>query len=202
MPAFPFDRWYRLVIRSTYEDQVLLNSLDYGTMDSLTASALDLCNAFVSTVVSDWAALINENVLINSVGGGGLFGATDLGFADISEAGNVTGDGLPSYAAFSFVFTKANTDSPRRGLRIGVPSESDQVDGHLGSTPLASMAALADTLAQVLSGTNDDLYTPIVVRTRLNAAPVSPPEFWIPGTVALASVPLSTQTSRKFGHGF
>jgi hypothetical protein len=179
----------------------MLNSFDYGCEDSISASAFDLCNAFAATIPDLWTILVNEGVLLVSVSGSGLFGATDLGFAAINAAGEVTGDALPPYAAFSFVFTKANTDSPRRGLRIGVPSESDQVDGTLSSGPLANMAALADALGQVLTGTDDDLYTPIVVRTRLNGSPVSPPEFWIPGTVALASVPLSTQTSRKFGHG-
>jgi len=201
MPATPFDRIYRIIVRNEYAGQVCLNSFDYGCFDSLTASAADLLGAWVSQFQSDWSELVNVGANMVSASCTGIFGSTELAFQDIGQNGAVTGDGLPPYAAFSFVFTKAFTDSPRRGSRIAGVSESDQVAGVLGSTPLARMGTLAGDMILVLEGTDSDLYTPVVVRQRLNGNPVTPIEAWIPGNVVLASNPLSTQTSRKFGHG-
>lgn len=201
MPAFPFDRIYRIVVRNEYAGQVCLNSFDYGANDSLTVSALDLLQAWIAQFQDDWSELVNVGSNMVSATATGIFGSTELAAQDIGQNGAVTGDGLPPYAAFSFVYTKAFTDSPRRGVRIAGVSESDQVAGVLGSTPLARMGTLAGDMIAVLTGTDDDLYTPVVVRSILNGSPVIPIEAWIPGNVTLASVPLSTQTSRKIGHG-
>lgn len=197
MPASPLAYVYRITWKGTILGEAAYNVFYYGS----SADAADLNALLVAQKEAIWNVLqpiLSTKATLEEVVGEGVKGATKFSSIVPAEIGSVTGDCLPPYAAYGF---KLNRDGvgERNGYKrfAGVP-ESLQNDGH----PTGTVTANAPTIEAALSAdltVGDETWEPLIRRTRVHKVVQNPPTYWIMGPAVFTGI--TTQSSRKYGHG-
>jgi len=191
---------YALNCIQLYLEQVCYNSFFFADTGSVPGSAVDLANNFVSDVLPEILAIQNHGVTGVRVDTFGIQGAVDFAsVATIDTVGAVSGDGLPTYAAWAFRLNRTDRRM-RNGYKrfVGV-SESSQVNGVRAAGFDVTLDALAADLFSGISGSDGAVYSICLQQVRKNHLPVIPNNYWECGGVEYVNI--STQNTRKIGRG-
>lgn len=188
---------YKLTWVGTILGQQNLNIFYYGSVAPLV-SIHDILVAQKELVWNATRLIQSVQCTLDQVKLEGVKGTNVFGAVTIGEQGSVSGDCLPPYAAYGFTLVRAGVGE-RNGYKrfAGVP-ESYQSNG-IG---VGSVEANVPTIEAALTTepvTEDDTLIPLVRRTRVHKVIQNPPTYWTVGSALYEGI--TTQNSRKFGHG-
>lgn len=184
-----------------YLDQQVLNIFHYGVGTGVLQNAQDLADAFDAGVRQSLASIQVVNLISVRVEVQGERTATDLGLSLSGANGSVSSEGMPPYVAWAFRYNRTATTYRNGYKRIGGVPESMQNNGQPTGGALTALNAAAAVLNDsVVSLDEERTYIPLLRQTVVGKAPITPVFWTVPdGTVEWASI--STQNTRKFGHG-
>lgn len=189
------------VLRITWKGAILgeaaYNVFYYGCGTEPT-SVDDVLIAQKEAVWNVLQPILSTKASLDQVVGEGVKGTTRFSSIVPAELGSVSGDCLPPYAAYGFTLLRDGVGE-RNGYKrfAGVP-ESYQIDGHPTGTVSANLPAIQAALAADLT-VGDETWTPLIRRTRVHKVVQNPPTYWNQGSVVFGGI--TTQSSRKYGHG-
>jgi len=193
------DIW-QIIDKQAYLSQVCLNVYYVEETTSATSgpAPADVVNSFRNSVVDNMLPVqsnLLEHIEYTAIN---LTDPTQFGVFAFAEPGAVGGDGLPPFCAWAFKFQRT-TRVVRNGQKriAGIP-ESQTLNGIPTTEALALLNALASGMVgPYVSEEPDGSYTP-----RIRHALGTDPETFSYHPVADVSFTrVSTQNSRKFGHG-
>ena len=190
-----------LTLHGTVLGQVNLNVFAYQQTAGVgTDGAGGLATSFIATVVPAMQAIVTDNTGYQSVSWRSLHGTFAEGNTALgTTVGSRSAPALPPYACWAFRLLRTNSDSRGGYKRIAGIAESDQDNGVYTGSIITPLTAMATTLHLSLSTTGGNTWIPVVPSFILNGSPRAVPLF---NPVAGAIFQrISTQNSRKFGHG-
>jgi len=120
-------------------------------------------------------------------------------FTELATAvsGEISGERLPPFCAFSVQLSRASRASRNGHKRVGGVPEVSQQQGTLSSGALAQLQTYADAIAAPLVDSDGNSWTPKIWR-RLSATHA---EDFFPINAGIASNNVTSQNTRKFGRG-
>lgn len=192
---------YRVTCRGTIFDQDWSNVFFFVATVDVSPSAADLAAAFAGLYMPAIQTIESIAVEWQFIDVDAVLGAVDFFSLGVeSEAGDISGDCLPPYAAWAYKYVRADR-TQRHGYKRfpGVP-EIWQNNGEItaGAATTAALA-LATVLNSPLIGSSGSSYQPAVQQRTRNKITLVPPNYNAPATVVFQNI--STQNSRKFGRG-
>lgn len=192
---------YMLTDQQAYRSQTVLNVYGYEVVDGSTPSAEALCTLFTNVVIDAMTPVQTDDFQHVGIE---AFNTTDPSdfFAltyDTAIGGEVSGDGMPPFVAFSFIINRATRLTRNGWKRIGGVPEAANEDGATASAYLTLLGTLADAIAQDLVDPEGNVYRPrIVHRTVVAGVPVAYTPYPISG---VGYKYISSQNTRKIGRG-
>lgn len=188
---------YRITWKGAILGEAAYNVFYYGC----STDAADLDALLVAQKEAVWNVLqpiLSSKASLDQVVGEGVKGTTHFSSVVPAELGSVSGDCLPPYAAYGFTLLREGVGE-RNGYKrfAGVP-ESLQIDGNPTGTVTANLPTIQAGLAADLT-VGDETWTPLIRRTRVHKVVQLPPTYWNQGNVVFGGI--TTQSSRKYGHG-
>lgn len=197
MPEIGFPYVYRVTFKGHVLGEEALNMFYYAGEDAIVGVNA-LAVAVKEAVWNPLQVILSGDAQLNSVSVEGVKGDTIFGDVAIGEAGAIGGDCLPPYAAFGFELVRAGVGERNGYKRFAGVAETSQSNGIAASSVYANIPDILTGLAQTVLATAVD-YVPVIRRTRVHKVAQNPPTFWSFGSAIFLGV--TTQSSRKFGHG-
>jgi hypothetical protein len=190
---------YQLTINGTIFDQPFSNVFYYVVLEGDGFDADNVGSAFKIGILPNIGGVQNVAVEYTDMVILGIRDSHDIATIDISDnAGIVSGDCLPPYAAWSFMISRDSTQMRNGYKRFPGVSESWQTNGEVATgTPDEDMEALAETLHSHLEISGDLIGVMTVPRRQFHGTPVDPVQYWEGADVIFKGI--STQNTRKFG---
>lgn len=190
---------YQLIIQGTIFDQVIENVFWYNVEAGTGFDADELGVAFREAVLSFIIGIQSTAVEWLTLFVLGARDSTDVATIDVTGTnGLITGDCLPPYAAWSYIYTRKSR-AMRHGFKrfAGVP-ESWQTNGEVATgTPTTTVGDLGSSLQVILELGADVTGAPVVPQRQRHGVPLTPIEYWSPADINFHGI--TTQNSRKFG---
>lgn len=190
-----------LTLHGTVLGQTNLNVFAYEQTAGVGSDgAGGLAAAFEDTIIPAMQAVVTENTGYQSISWVSLNGTFQEGnLALATTIGSRPAPSLPPYAAWAFRLLRTTSESRGGYKRVAGISETDQDNGVYAGTIITQLNALATAFALQLTTTGGNEWTPVIASFILNGVPRTTPVFNpISGAIYQR---ISTQNSRKFGHG-
>lgn len=197
MPVTTYTKAWEILLTGVVLNQETVNRFFYATSES-GGTAQGLATAFETEVVPLLQGIMNVNASFLSMLVQGVKGVSDFATRTLSAQGTNGGECLPPYASWDFTLVRGGARERNGYKRIAGVGEGNQANGVASSGIQSALESAADAMAEII-GDSDELYTPVIRRTRVNRAPVNPAQFWSITGVVYSKI--GTQNSRKFGHG-
>lgn len=183
----------------TADDNPILNVYAYRQASG-TGGAEELAANFVEEVLPDIVGVQSVAIghsSISVVNLDDLSDFTELAVDPGEGTGTQTGDCLPRYNAYSFIYHRTSRGIRNGWKRIAGVPESAQVNGVVTNSGfLTALSALATTLSESLTGSGGDVWNPRILRR--GSTSVTPPIVRADFPIAsVAFVGLTTQNTRK-----
>lgn len=185
----------------TYLDQNCLNVFFYECVAGGTADSEALASLIRDNIVNNLVDIQNEGVVHRNIYVENLDDYTDFFTLTLTtgNVGTISGQGLPPYAAWSFILERASRLVRNGHKRIVGVSEASQSNGLPISGILSLLADTGTALAASFADSDDNIYVPRIAH-RTVVPHVSTTYLLYP--IASASfTAIGTQNSRKFGRG-
>jgi len=196
------DDRFELVLNGTVLGKNTRNVFYFLQSNGATNGAMILAQEWVSMIFDPLRALISTSATLLSVDCKNLDNPEDFHIEDFGdENGNVTGDCMPPFVAFSFRYNRA-TLLVRNGAKrfAGVP-ESSVVNGVVpAGSVLTALQAFAELLDDPVSDGLGSTFIPVIMR-KTRVPEVGEFEEFIYEEFPLADVQyahVGSQNSRKF----
>lgn len=197
MPLPITDKVWKLTLRGDIFLQEV-NNVYYFAGATGSGSAADLISTFIAEHVGTILTFTCEQMHYADVHVEGVQVVDDIADAIVDETGDITGECLPPFVAWSFRLNRPNTSTRNGYKRFAGVAESSQTNGVALSGVLTNLDTYALTLAQPLVGT-EDTYLPVIRTAQRNNDVVDPPEYTVFITASYREI--SSQNTRKFGRG-
>jgi len=192
---------YNIVAFGHMDLQLIINSYHYTKVTGSAPTDLSALLAdFASVVIQpvraiQTTAMLWESVLCQDVDPTGL--AATLVFSP-AEAGNVSDESLPPFAAWSFLMKRTSRMTFNGHKRFAAIPETWQSEGVIASGHTAAIAAVEAGLETILNA-GTGTYKPCIYSTILNGVLRATP---LVNPVDVAQFKgISSQNTRKFGRG-
>jgi hypothetical protein len=188
---------YEIKMHGVIFGQETVNTTYWGGSAPAT-SLSDLETGFVDTVVNAIQLLVSDQWAMIGATVTHVKGGTDFFETPDSHLGSIGGDCLPPYAAWGFRIIRGGVGERNGYQRFAGVAESTQVNGEPTSAGLSKANAVAAALnAAITDGTTD--YGLLIRREQIHGSHLSEPQYYSISSVSFSAI--TTQNSRKFGHG-
>lgn len=208
----------QLTLVQEYLDQQVLNVHFYILDDTPTDTYLEgLCNEFVETVLPAYAAAQSGDLTYIELRALNIFSADEFVLAPLSiTEGDVTGASLASFIAASIKLVRSNARVRHGRKAIAGMTEENAVQQEWTTTIVDLLQDLGDALASTLTAGLSDVFKPVIVGRvfvpadppdvprafyRLPESQVEMDDNWAYVISGLPSTHVTSENSRKLGHG-
>jgi hypothetical protein len=198
---------YRVVDVQTLLGQQVLNVYFYKCIAAGSAPSLPttLFGLMYENILTDMFTVQSSQLTHN----GGIITNEDNDdeFATVptSDTGTISGDVMPPFVAWAIRLNRASRAVRNGQKRIGGVPESLVVDGVAASSILSTLTGIAVSMATILTDpVSGAAFEPRIVHRHTDAGPGGDPPETPRADYGITSgvfVGVSSQNSRKFGHG-
>jgi hypothetical protein len=190
---------YQITVNGTIFDQVFVNVWYYNVPAGTGLEADAVGSAFKIGILPNICSVQSVAVEYLDMQIIGARDSIDVATIEIRESvGLVAGDCLPPFAAWSFMYSRANLLMRNGYKRFPGVAETWQLNGEVvEGTPEDTLAGLGETLHSHLILAGDEEAIVVTPRRQWHNVALDPVEYWISADCNFHGI--TTQNSRKFG---